>query len=119
MPFVFVRSGAGGREGELGSVLLSVRRGSLLAQQTQLASRPTHLSLNYFECLNWQGLKNVQIINFRDDAQQWLINCPERLFWLASAVGPYNLHQPFTPLAMALYIYIYIYIKLYTHYFTL
>ncbi len=27
--FVFVHSGAGGREGELGSVLLSMRRGSL------------------------------------------------------------------------------------------
>ncbi len=30
---VFVRSGAGGGEGELGSVLLSVRRGSLHAQE--------------------------------------------------------------------------------------
>ncbi len=31
--FVFVRSGAGGREGELGLVLLSVRRGSLRAHE--------------------------------------------------------------------------------------
>ncbi len=36
--FVFVRSGAGGR-GELGSVWLSVRRGSLRVHQTRRTSR--------------------------------------------------------------------------------
>ncbi len=60
--FVFVRSGAGGCEGELGSVLLSIRRGSLQAHRTWRAS--TQLSFFCFlcfnalnSCLNWQGLK--------------------------------------------------------------
>ncbi len=29
--------------------------------------------------------KHVQMISFRDDAQQWPVNCPEHLFRLASA----------------------------------
>ncbi len=37
MRFVFVRTDAGGGEGELGSVLLSVRRGSLRLHRTQRA----------------------------------------------------------------------------------
>ncbi len=71
--FVFVRSGAGGGKGELGSVLLSVRRGSLRVHRTQFSSNEYSVqlfrffclnALHSFECLNWQGLKHVQMISF-------------------------------------------------------
>ncbi len=62
--FEFVGSDAGGHEGELGSVLPSVRCGSLCAHRTRRASTQLiffHVlclnALNSFECLNWQGLK--------------------------------------------------------------
>ncbi len=74
--FIFVRSGAGGGEGELGSVLLFVRRKNTV----QLFRVLCFNALHSFECLNWQGLKHMQMISFRDDAQQWPVNCPERLF---------------------------------------
>ncbi len=47
--FVFVRSGAGGREGELGSRRVS----------THLRANPCLVlnALNFFECLNRQDLK--------------------------------------------------------------
>ncbi len=32
-----------------------------------------------FECLNSQGLKTNANVSFRDDVQQWQVNCPERL----------------------------------------
>ncbi len=51
---VFVRSDAGGGEGELGSVLLSVRCGSLRVCTKHVLSLN---ALNSFECLNWQGLE--------------------------------------------------------------
>ncbi len=58
--FVFVCSGAGGREGELGSVLLSVRRGSLNTAREYSVELFRVLclnALNSFVCLNWHGLK--------------------------------------------------------------
>ncbi len=48
--FEFVRSDAWGCEGELGSVLLSVRRGSLRAHRTRRASTQFSFSVLVFEC---------------------------------------------------------------------
>ncbi len=48
---VFVRSGAGGGEGELGSVLLSVRCGSLHAHRTPRAGAALGFFLHLFHIL--------------------------------------------------------------------
>ncbi len=45
--FVFVRSGAGGSEGELGSVLLFVKRGSLRVHRTRRASTQLSFSASF------------------------------------------------------------------------
>ncbi len=53
--FVSIRSGAGGSEGELGSVLLSVNMASECS--VELFHILCLNALISFECLNWQGLK--------------------------------------------------------------
>ncbi len=63
LQFVFVHSGAGGCERELGSVLLSLRRGSACAPNkvreysVELFRILCLNALNSFVCLNCQGLK--------------------------------------------------------------
>ncbi len=110
--FVFVSSGVGGHEGELGSVLQSERHSSLHAHRTWRVKDSVQLfrvlclnDINSLECLNWQGLKRHHgyTLLFTRSAMGYLmttesqelgltshpkdgcktdVNCPDRLFRL-------------------------------------
>ncbi len=67
---VFVRSGARGGEGDLGSVLLSVRRGSACAPKHR--ARVLHWALFLFACLNCELCLFIQV---QEEAKESSVRC--------------------------------------------
>ncbi len=66
----FVRSGARGGEGDLGSVLLSVRRGSV-CMRTEHRARVLNWALFLFACLNCELCLFVQVQEEAKESSVW------------------------------------------------